>query len=125
MGFLIRLIVNGVAIWLTALLLEGIALSEGEGIAEKVLVVAVVAVVFKLVNVVVKPVVKLLALPLTILTLGLFTLIINALMVLLTGWITSFLDWGLSVDGFWSALLAGLIISVVTWVLNAVLPGDR
>lgn len=121
MRFLIRLVVNSVAIWLTSLLLDGVSLTERTG-WEQVGVVAVVGLVFTLVNLVVKPVVHLFALPLTILTLGLFTLVINALMLLLTSWLTSFTEFGLFVDGFWWALLAGLIISVISWVLNAVLP---
>lgn len=125
MGFLIRLLVNAVAIWLTAYFLDGVSLTEAETTLDQVIVVAVVALVFTVVNAVVKPVVKVLSLPLTILTLGLFTLVINALMVLLTSWITGFIDWGLSVDGFWWAVGAGLVISLVTWVLNLVLPGKR
>ncbi len=124
MRFLIRLVVNAVAIWLTALLLDGVSLTEREG-WDQVLVVAVVGLVFTLVNLVVKPVVHLFALPLTILTLGLFSLVINALMLLLTSWLTSFVEWGLFVDGFWWALLAALIISVISWVLNAILSVDR
>lgn len=124
MRFLIRLVVNSVAIWLTSLLLSGVSLTEREG-WDQVLVVGVVGLVFTLVNLIVKPVTQLFALPLTILTLGLFTLVINALMLMLTSWLTSFTEWGLHVDGFWSALLAGLIISIITWVLNAVLSTER
>lgn len=125
MGFILRLIINGVAIWLTTLLLDGVALSPREDPWEQVLVVAVVALIFTVVNLIIKPVVSLFALPLTILTLGLFTLVINALMVLLTSWLSGFTDFGLQVEGFWWALAAGLIISIATWLLNAVLPGRR
>ncbi len=123
MRFLVRLVVNSVAIWLTSLLLTGISLPQSEG-WEQVLVVGVIGLVFTLVNLIVKPVVSLFALPLTILTLGLFSLVINALMLLLTGWLTSFTDWHLVVDSFWWALLAALIISVISWVLNAILSRD-
>lgn len=125
MRFILRLIINGVAIWLTTLLLDGVSLSAREDPWQQVLVVAVVALIFTLVNLVVRPVVSLFALPLTILTLGLFTLVINALMVLLTGWLSGFTDFGLTVDGFWWALLAGLIISIATWLLNAILRQPR
>ena len=124
MRFLIRLVVNAVAIWLTSLFLSGVSLTESEG-WDQVLVVGVVGLVFTLVNLVVKPVVSLFALPLTIITLGLFTLVVNALMLLLTSWLTSFTDWGLFVDGFWWALLAALIISIITGVLNAILGSGR
>ena len=124
MRFLIRLVVNAVAIWLTSLFLSGVSLTESEG-WDQVLVVGVVGLVFTLVNLIVKPVVSLFALPLTIITLGLFTLVVNALMLLLTSWLTSFTDWGLFVDGFWWALLAALIISIITGVLNAILGSGR
>lgn len=125
MGFILRLLINGVAIWLATLLLDGVGLSPREDPWEQVLVVAVVALIFTLVNLVIKPVVSLFALPLTILTLGLFTLVVNALMVLLTSWLSGFTDFGLQVEGFWWAVGAGFIISVATWLLNAVLPGRR
>ncbi|WP_324653430.1 phage holin family protein [Georgenia sp. H159] len=124
MRFLVRLLVSSVAIWVTSLFLTGISLTEREG-WEQVVVVAVVGLVFTLVNLVVKPIVHLFALPLTILTLGLFSLVINALMLMLTSWLTSFTEWGLYVDGFWWALLAAVIISVISWVLNAILSPDR
>lgn len=77
---------------------------------------------FGLVNVIVKPVVKLLSLPLFILTLGLFTLVVNALMLLLTSWLADLLDLSFHVDGFWTAVVGGLIISIVSWAVNMVLP---
>jgi putative membrane protein len=125
MGFLLRLIGNSLALWLCALLLDGVRLTEAATTGEQVLVVAVVGLVLTLVHTVVRPVVKLLALPLTILTLGLFTFVINALMILLTSWLTGYLEWGLEVDGFWWALIAGLVVSVVTWLVDALVPGDR
>lgn len=124
MRFVIRLVVNSVAIWLTSLLLSGVSLTESQG-WDQVLVVGVVGLIFTLVNLVVKPIVSLFALPLTIITLGLFTLVVNALMLLLTSWLTSFTDWGLFVDGFWWALLAALIVSIITGVLNAVLGSGK
>ena len=80
---------------------------------------------FTLVNLVVRPVVALLSLPFYILTLGLFFLVVNALMLLLTGWITSFTDYGLRVDGFWTAVLGGLVIAIASWILHLVIPGER
>ncbi|MPV38773.1 phage holin family protein [Georgenia subflava] len=125
MKFLVQLIVNGVAIWLCTLLVDGISLAPTSDTPMRLLELAVVAAVFTLVNLIVRPVVKLLSLPLYILTLGLFFLVVNALMLMLTGWITSFTDFGLTVDGFWTAVLGGLIIAVASWLLNLVIPGDR
>ena len=69
-----------------------------------------------------KPVVKVLSFPLLILTLGLLTFVINALMLWLTSWITGKLDVQFHVDGFWAALFGALIITVVGMIINVVLP---
>ncbi|MFD7503882.1 phage holin family protein [Streptomyces sp. NPDC059850] len=110
----------GVAIWL----LKDITLT-GENTGRQAITLILVALVFGLVNVVVKPVVKLLAFPLFILTLGLITLVINALMLLLTSWLAGQLDLSFHVDGFGAAFLGGLIVSIVAWALHVVLPDDK
>jgi len=69
--------------------------------------------------------VQLLSLPLLILTLGLFTLVINALMLMLTAWISSGTSYGLTVDGFWTAVWGALIISIVNFLLSAFVPDNR
>lgn len=125
MGFVIRFIVNGVAIWLASLLLSGLHLAEGEDTGTQVLIVAVVALVFTLVNMIVKPLVQVLSLPLLILTLGLFSLVVNALMLMLTGWISTNLGYGLEVDGFWWAVAGGIVIGLVAWALNLILPDGK
>lgn len=125
MTFLVRLLVNGLAIWLTTFIIDGIDLPAASGTGEQVLTVAVVALVFTLVNMIVRPVVALLSLPFYILTLGLFFVVVNALMLMLTGWITGFTDFGLVVDGFVPALLGGIVIAVAAWILHALIPGDH
>lgn len=125
MRFLVQLLVNAAAIWVAAWLLDGISLAPTSSTGMTLLELAVVAVVFTLVNLIVRPVVALLSLPFYILTLGLFFLVVNALMLMLTGWITSFTDYGLRVDGFWTAVLGGLIIAVASWVLHLLIPGDH
>lgn len=121
MNFVVKTLANagalGVAIWL----LQDITLT-GESTGKKVLTLILVALVFGLVNFLVKPVVKLLTLPLFILTLGLITLVVNALMLLLTSWLAEQFNLSFHVEGFWTAVLGGLIISVVSWALNVVLP---
>ncbi|WP_159920331.1 phage holin family protein [Rhodococcus sp. WAY2] len=125
MTFLVRLVVNAFAIWLAAAWVSGIDISSsGNGTAWDIVVLLGIALVFTVVNIFVKPLVKLLSLPLLILTLGLFTLVINALMVMLTAWLSSQTDYGMTVDGFWTALWGGLIISVVNFLVNIVVP-DR
>lgn len=125
MRFLVQLLVNGAAIWFCAWLLDGIELAPSSSTGSMLLELAVVAAVFTLVNMFVRPVVALLSLPFYILTLGLFFLVVNALMLMLTGWITSFTGFGLQVDGFWNALVGGLIIAIATWVLQLLVPGDK
>ncbi|MFC9436786.1 phage holin family protein [Nocardia sp. NPDC057030] len=127
MQLLIRLIINGVAIWLAAAWVDKIDIISpaDNGNVGKVLVVLAVAAVFTVVNALVKPIVKLLSLPLVIVTLGLFLLVINALMLWLTAKITETTDYGLRVDGFWAAVVGGLIVSIVNWVLGILVPdGD-
>ncbi|MFE5729357.1 phage holin family protein [Streptomyces sp. NPDC056528] len=123
MNFVVKTLANagalGVAIWL----LQDITLTGGST-GGKVLALILVALVFGLVNALVKPIVRLFTLPLFVLTLGLFTLVVNALMLLLTSWLADKLDLSFHVEGFWTAVLGGLIISVVSWALNVVLP-DR
>ena len=107
----IRLVINAAALWATASLVDGIHLSGEFGS------VVVVALLFGLVNAFVKPLVTLLSLPFLILTLGLFTLVINALMLLLTARFTG----NLLVDGFGAALQGALVISVVSLILSFLL----
>lgn len=118
MKFLLKVIINAVAIWLATLLLSGLEVVGGDSDGERVLVFLVVALVFGIVNAVVKPIVKLLSLPLYILTLGLFTLVVNAAMLLLVGWLSEQTEYGLRIDSFWTALVGGLIISIVSFVLS-------
>ena len=121
MSLIIRLIVNAIALWVATVIVSGVEL-EGASTQDRVITLLVVAAIFALVNVVVRPIVKILSLPLYVLTLGLFTFVVNALMLLLTSWIADQFDVPFSVDGFWSAVLGGLVISFISWVLNLLLP---
>ncbi|CAM5232146.1 MULTISPECIES: phage holin family protein [unclassified Streptomyces] len=123
-NFLVKTIANAGALAVAVWLLDKITLTGGST-GEKAVTLIVVALVFGLVNMVVKPIVQVLTFPLFILTLGLFTLVVNALMLLLTSWVADKLDLSFHVDGFWTAVLGALIISIVSWALNAFLPdGD-
>lgn len=124
MQLVLRLIGTAFAIWLAALWVDKIEIVSppDQGNGAKIVVLLAVAVVFTLINAFVKPFVKLLSLPLVILTLGLFLLVINALMLLLTAWITEATDYGLRIDGFWAALLGAIIITVVNWAIGIILP---
>ena len=121
MQLIIRFVVNGIALWIAALIVDGVDI-EASTTTKEVLTVLAIAAVFAVVNIVVRPIVKLLSLPLYVITLGLFTFVVNALMLLLTSWIADLLDVPFHVDGFWAALLGGLVISFVSWMINLVLP---
>ena len=123
MRFIVRVLAGAVALAVAAWLIGGISFGPGTT-SEKALTLLAVAVIFGLVNAIVRPIARLLSIPLLILTLGLFTFVVNALMLLLTAWIASQFDLAFEVDGFWSALLGAVVISVVTFVINIILP-DR
>lgn len=112
--FIIRVIINAVGLYAAVWLVPGIKyLGDWTGILWLALIIG-------LLNALVRPLLKFLTCPLIILTLGLFTLVINTAMLLLTRTIGQSLGIGLSVDGFWSALLGSLVMSVVSIVMSVV-----
>lgn len=123
-NFLIRVGVNGVALWVAALVLPGINLAEGDvGWGRKLWTIFFVAVIFGVVNAIIKPIAQLLSLPFIVLTLGLFIFIVNAFMLQLTEWVSGWLDLSFSIENFfWDAIFGAIIITLVSWVLNVVLP---
>jgi putative membrane protein len=125
MRFLIKIGVNAVALWVAAWLVAGIHFGEGK-FGSKFATVVLVALVFGLVNTFIKPVVKFFSLPFILLTLGLFTLIVNAFMLQLTEWLSKPLGLSFHIDHFWwDAIWGAIIITIVSMVLNWVVPdGD-
>lgn len=110
---------NAAAIAVAAWLFGGIAIGDdGEAMLQRVLTVLVVAAVFSLINAFVAPVVKVLSLPFIIVTLGLALLVINALLLLLTEWVTGQFGVAFVVDGFWVALGGSIVISLVNGALG-------
>jgi putative membrane protein len=122
-NFLVKTIANAAALAVAVWVLDKITLTGGST-GGKALTLIIVALIFGLVNVVVKPIVKVLTFPLFILTLGLITLVVNALMLLLTSWVAGKLDVSFHVEGFWTAVLGGLIVAIVSWALHIVLPDE-
>lgn len=122
MTLLLRVVINALALAAAAWMLDGIRV-RGDS-TDQALTLLAVAVVFGLVNAIIAPIVKLLSLPFIILTLGLLLLVINALMLLLTSRIAEALDLGFTVDGFWTAVLGSLVISVVSAVLGVLVDDD-
>lgn len=115
---LLRWVGNALAIYVAVLLLPGLQFEGG------VLKLLGVAAVFGLVNALVRPVLTVLSCPLIVLTLGLFTLVINALMLLLTGWLSTRWGLGFHVSGFWWAVLGGVLIGLVSTLLT-LFAGER
>jgi putative membrane protein len=107
-----RLLINAAALWAAVRLVDGIVF-DGDW-----RLLFVVALVFGVINVSVRPVLKLLTLPLLILSIGLFTFVLNALMLWLTGAVSDALDLGFHVDGFGAAFLGALVVTVVSFVLS-------
>lgn len=110
--FLIRLVVNAVAIWAAVELVPGL---NYVGSTTSLLLVALV---FGVVNALVRPLLLLLTCPFIILTLGLFVLVVNTIMLSLTVWLSGIFDLGLTSTGFWTTFLGALVISIVSSLIN-------
>jgi len=113
MRFLARLLLNGVAVALAAYVLPGLHLSG-------VTAALVAGVILGFVNAIVRPVLFFLTLPFTLVTLGLFIFVLNAICLALTAWLVP----GFSIDGFWSALFGALLVSIVSWMLSGTFVGN-
>jgi putative membrane protein len=118
-NFLIRWLINTIAIMVAVKLVPGIVYSGGWwGIL-------IVGVIFGLVNAYIRPLIQIFTLPLLVLTLGLFTFIINAIMLGITSWLSEQFNLGFSVAGFKSAFLGALIVSFVSMVLTCIMPQEK
>lgn len=124
MRFIIRVVINAFAIWVVSLIpILGVdvhSFEPGETL-QFVLTLLAVAAIFALVNSIIGTVIKIVAFPLYILTLGLISFIINGFLLWLTAWITSGFGWGLSVESFWWGVVAAIIISIINAVLGGIL----
>lgn len=121
--FLLRVALTGLALWIVTQIVPGVQFVGGDTTAQKIGIICVVALIFGLVNAFIKPVVQLLSIPLYIVTLGLFHIVVNALMLWITAWITdkTAKHWGLYIaDFWWDAIWAAIVLSLVGWVLSLV-----
>src|SRR6201998_1862916 len=120
--FLLRAALTGFALWLVTKFIHGIYFVGGHSTLQTIGIIFVVAVIFGLVNAFIKPIVQVLSIPLYILTLGLIHIVINALMLWITAWITEHTThWGLQIAHFGgTAIWAALVLSIVSWVLSLV-----
>ena len=115
---LLRWLINAVALYVAAELVPGIQTDGGWQ------VLLLMALIFGLVNALVRPILKFMTCPLIMLTLGLFTLVINALMLQLASWLGRQLDLGFYVKNLWAAILGALVISVVSFILTMIIGDD-
>ncbi len=134
-----RVLINGLALWIASWILPGLDISTTattEAVANSgvtqgtetigiILAYLFIGVIFGVVNAFVRPLVSFLSLPITILTLGLFTIVINAAMLYLTSWLSSYTPVHFTIDSFfWTAVLAAIIITLISLVAGRV-PGGR
>jgi putative membrane protein len=121
-SFLLRAALTGFALWVVTLIVPGISFVGGDSTLQRVGIIFVVGIVFGLVNAIIKPIVQFISIPLYILTLGLIHIVINALMLWITSWITeNTTHWGLFIDDFWwTAIWAAIVLSIVSWLLSLV-----
>lgn len=122
MGILIRLVITAVSLWIATLVIDGIRLTTASA-SGKVGTLLAVAIIFGIINAVLRPIIKTIGCGFYVLTLGLLSLVVNGLLFLLTSWIAGKFGLPFHVDDFWpSALLGALLVGVVSWVLNALVP---
>lgn len=114
MRFAIDVVMTALALWLVTLIVPGVEVMGGVG------AFVWVALVFMFVNAFISPVVKLLSLPLRILTLGLFSLLVNALLFAIVGWISNGIGSGLDISGFWAAFFGAIVMAIASWIVEGV-----
>lgn len=123
MRFFVRLVINALALWLTTLLVSGVnVVSFGDGtVVPTVLTFLLVALIFGLVNSIVGTVVRVVAFPLYILTLGLISLVVNGILLLVVAWVSELIGFGLVVDNLGWGILGALVLAIIAWLIGIVL----
>ncbi len=121
MRLFVRLVINALALWIAIELIPGLTF-EGSNVS-----LFIIALIFGLVNALVRPIIILLTCPLVVLTLGLFILVINTIMLSLTIWLSGpeVFDLGLRSSGFWATFLGALVISVVSGIITGLIKDER
>ncbi len=120
-AFIARVIVVAVSLWVSTLLVDGIH-NEASSQGARIGTLVVVALIFGLVNAVIKPIIKTVGCAFYIVTLGLISLVVNALLFMLVGWIAGQVGLPFTVDGFWAAFWGAIVVGVVSFLLHVVIP---
>jgi putative membrane protein len=122
MRFLLRLIINAFALWLTTLIVSGVTVKPYDtGTLPTILTYLLIALIFGVVNAIIGTAIRIVAFPLYILTLGLISFIVNGLLLLLVAWISSLMGFGLFIAGFWWGVLGALVLAIIAWLLGLIL----
>jgi putative membrane protein len=121
MKFVVWLVVNAAALGVAVWMFDGITLTA-DTTGDRIVTLLIVGAIFGVVTSVVRPIVNLLSLPLIILTLGLFLLVTNALMLLLTSKLADTFGLAFHVEGFWTAVFGALVISIASMIVESLLP---
>ncbi|ERK69246.1 MULTISPECIES: phage holin family protein [Leifsonia] len=126
MRFLLKVIINALALWLTTLIVSGVTVHPYEDTTSAtVLTYLLIAVIFGVVNAVIGTAIRIVAFPIYIITLGLISLVVNALLLLIVSWISDAMGFGLHVDGFWAGVLGALVLGIIAWLFGLIVRPNR
>jgi putative membrane protein len=123
MKILIRVLINAVALWVATAMIGGITVT-GDSAVKRALTLVAVAVIFGVVNALIKPLIKVFGCAFYVLTLGLFALVVNAALLMLVSWVAGKLKLPFHVEWFWPAFWGAIIIGVVSWLLSLFVSDD-
>jgi putative membrane protein len=122
MRFLLKVIINALALWLTTLIVSGVTVHPyANDTTATVLTYLLIALIFGVVNAIVGTAIRIVAFPLYILTLGLISLLVNAFLLFIVSWISDAMGFGLHIDGFWSGVLGALVLGIIAWLMGLIL----
>lgn len=124
MKILIKVVITAIALWVATVFVDGLEVTA-DTTAKRVGTLLAVAVIVGIINAFLKPIIKMLGCAFYVLTLGLFALVVNALLLELAAWVAGRLDLPFDVSGFWAAFWGAIIIGVVSWLLDLVIPDHK
>jgi putative membrane protein len=121
---LIKVVITAIALWVATVFVDGLEVTA-DTTAKRVGTLLAVAVIVGIINAFLKPIIKMLGCAFYVLTLGLFALVVNALLLELAAWVAGRLDLPFDVSGFWAAFWGAIIIGLVSWLLDLVIPDHK
>lgn len=121
MRFLLKLIINALALWLTTFIVSGVTVKPyASGELPTIITYLLIALIFGVVNGILGTFIRIVAFPLYVLTLGLLALVVNALLLLLVAWISSLMGFGLYIDGFWAGFWGAIVLAIISWLIGLI-----